>query len=282
MGVIGGREFLGPFFDSGFGPFGLTRLTAETGGFFIAVHPFRVDAGRANRGGAGRDELVAKLRLLLRSTVDAQVSTRLCACGRVSKATPIEPGTAGFGRSVHEVVDRTSGRPRPVRVPAINEAQLAESLTQAQRRPALLEPKLFELVETLRRGERDRAELDSPRWQAGFDLAMGRALAAKVRNEGYNAMLAQAKNGLEFQERTKRHLDHFARAKRLLAIADLRPKPSKRLPILSAWPKSIPEPLGDARSTRTKGPTWLAMERSFQKPSRTPTAAGQSTSTPTP
>ena len=64
---------------------------------------------------------------------------------------------------------------------------------------AKLEPRVNQIVSTLRRGEPDRAQLTKPRWQAGYDLAMGRALAAKVRTEGYNAMLAAAKQGLQFK-----------------------------------------------------------------------------------
>ncbi|MEK6236891.1 MAG: VWA domain-containing protein, partial [Planctomycetales bacterium] len=52
--------------------------------------------------------------------------------------------------------------------------------------------------ETLKAGESDRANLTRPRWQAGYDLAIGRSMAAVVRNEGYNAMLAEAKNGKKF------------------------------------------------------------------------------------
>ena len=52
----------------------------------------------------------------------------------------------------------------------------------------------------LRQGERDRDKVTTPRWQAGFDLAIGRALAVKVRTEGYNAMLADAKQGLKFKD----------------------------------------------------------------------------------
>lgn len=39
-----------------------------------------------------------------------------------------------------------------------------------------------------------------PRWQAGYDLAIGRALAVKVRMETYNAMLAMAKRGLKLKD----------------------------------------------------------------------------------
>ena len=49
-------------------------------------------------------------------------------------------------------------------------------------------------------GESDREKEASLRWQAGFDLAMGRVLAVKARTEGYNQMLAAAKRGLKFSE----------------------------------------------------------------------------------
>jgi hypothetical protein len=52
----------------------------------------------------------------------------------------------------------------------------------------------------LRQGERDRAKVSVPRWEAGYDLAIGRALAVNVRTEGYNAMLAEAKQGLRFKK----------------------------------------------------------------------------------
>ena len=56
-------------------------------------------------------------------------------------------------------------------------------------------------MEVLAQGERDRPKLDEPRWEAGYDLAMGRALATLVRTEGYNAMLAKAKQGLKFESK---------------------------------------------------------------------------------
>ena len=56
------------------------------------------------------------------------------------------------------------------------------------------------MYETLSQGEKDRPRLTVPRWQAGYDLSMGRVLALKVRTEGYNAMLAKAKQGMRFQD----------------------------------------------------------------------------------
>jgi len=50
----------------------------------------------------------------------------------------------------------------------------------------------------LKIGEKDRPAESSPRWQDGYDLAMGRVLAAKIRAETYNLMLALSKTKLKF------------------------------------------------------------------------------------
>lgn len=49
-------------------------------------------------------------------------------------------------------------------------------------------------------GESYRDKEISPRWLAGFDLSYGTVLAHKVRTEGYNAMLAKAKRGMNFEK----------------------------------------------------------------------------------
>ncbi len=46
----------------------------------------------------------------------------------------------------------------------------------------------------------ERQKEKTLRWKAGFDLALGRVLAQKVRTETYNAMLAQAKRGMTFAD----------------------------------------------------------------------------------
>src|SRR5205814_293126 len=78
-----------------------------------------------------------------------------------------------------------------------DEAAFANALSEAQQSAARLEPKINQLYEVLRTGEGDREKEETPRWQAGYDLAMGRVLAVKVRTEAYNAMLASAKRGLK-------------------------------------------------------------------------------------
>jgi hypothetical protein len=78
-----------------------------------------------------------------------------------------------------------------------DEAAFANALSEAQQAAAALEPKINTLYEMLRQGEADREKETVLRWQAGYDLAIGRALAVKVRTETYNAMLAAAKRGLK-------------------------------------------------------------------------------------
>jgi hypothetical protein len=55
------------------------------------------------------------------------------------------------------------------------------------------------VLEILKVAERDRDKEAVPRWQAGYDLAIGRALAAKARTVGYNLMLAEVKRGKKFK-----------------------------------------------------------------------------------
>ncbi|QDV74937.1 vWA domain-containing protein [Botrimarina mediterranea] len=201
LGSFAGDDYDGTILDSGFGPYALTRLTRETNGSFIAVHPFRVDAGRANRRGAD-DTMVARLdyffdqRVMRRYLPDYVPTTEYQK--RVSrngaKRALVEASAMAWTEKLENV--RRD-------FPKLDEAQFAEDLSNAQRAAAILEPKLAQLVTTLRRGEADRPKIDDPRWQAGYDLALGQALAAKVRAEGYNAMLALAKQGLSFTSEKK-------------------------------------------------------------------------------
>jgi len=63
-----------------------------------------------------------------------------------------------------------------------------------------LQPKLSRLYSILKQGELDREKEASPRWQAGYDLAIGRVVAASLRAKSYNELLALAKTKLEFKK----------------------------------------------------------------------------------
>lgn len=182
--------------DSGFGPFGLTRLAYETGGAYFTVHPNR----RVGRRVGGREtEAMATYmsrffdsRLMRRYRPDYVTTAEYTQKLARNRARAALVKAAAFSQTA--ALDRVQ-----TVFEKQDEAQFSESLSRAQRAAAKLEPEVIKLTNVLRTGESDRRKLKELRWQAGYDLAMGRALAAKVRTEGYNAMLARAKQGMAFE-----------------------------------------------------------------------------------
>jgi hypothetical protein len=73
---------------------------------------------------------------------------------------------------------------------ARDQAQLANMINNWQRSPADRSLDVDRIYEALAPGEADRAKLTGARWQAEFDLAMGRVLAAKCRIDSYKTILA--------------------------------------------------------------------------------------------
>lgn len=183
--------------DSGFGPFGLTRLAYETGGIYFAVHPNR-EIGRAIR-----QSETANYSAYLRYFFDPEVMRRYKP-DYVSRQTYMERLMANKCRQTlvqASQVSRIGALQAPVLVfPKLDEAAFSNLVSQAQRSAALLEPKMNQMYEVLKLGEQDRDQEISPRWRAGYDLAYGRVLAGKVRAEAYNAMLAMAKTKLKFAD----------------------------------------------------------------------------------
>lgn len=182
--------------DSGFGPYGLCRLTAETGGLYFTVHPNRKvgekvpsweTAAYSSHLAAFFDERV--MRNYRPDYVTVQHYYQLLAKSRACAAL-VEASQLSWTTPMQDVRRQ---------FPKVDDAQLARDLSVAQRDAAKLEPRINQIVAILRQGEADRSQITKPRWQAGYDLAMGRALATKVRTEGYNAMLAAAKQGLKFK-----------------------------------------------------------------------------------
>jgi hypothetical protein len=196
LGFTGDRGSQDPM-DSGFGPYSLTRLCYETGGIYFTVHPDRNVRHRVGRQDTTamsahieyffdphvmrnyRPDYVS-LKEYDRLLKSNQARLSLVQAAQFSQVTPMESPATHF--------------------PKVSEADLANQLSRAQRQAAVLEPKVNQIFETLKTGEKDREKLTSPRWQAGYDLAMGRTLAVKVRTEAYNAMLAKAKQGMKFED----------------------------------------------------------------------------------
>jgi hypothetical protein len=182
--------------DSGFGPYALTRLCYETGGIYFAVHPNRNSKRQVSRRETA--ELSAHLNYFFdpaimrryrpnyasadeyrRLVTENKSRAALVQASSLSFATPLESPTTRF--------------------PKQSEADLANRLTEAQKDAAKLEPKVARIYNMLAIGEKDREKLTGLRWQAGYDLAMGRTMAIMVRTMAYNAMLAEAKQGMKFK-----------------------------------------------------------------------------------
>jgi hypothetical protein len=195
--LFGGTQELEEQMDSGFGPFGLCRLAYETGGLYFTVHPNRKVGARIRpwetAAMASHFNMFFDPRVMrsyrpeyvpIEKYHEMVKANRACAAlveaARLSAITPMENVRLVF--------------------PRIDDGQFARELSEAQRTAAKLEPKVIVLAAILREGEPGRDQLSKPRWQAGFDLAIGRTLAVKVRTEGYNAMLAQAKQGMKFTD----------------------------------------------------------------------------------
>lgn len=181
--------------DSGFGPFNLTRLCYETGGIYFAVHPNR----RTHR--AVRHWETSNYSAHLSRFFDPE-AMRPYKPDYVSRATYFSRLNENRSRAALVEAARFTGtgvleRPQ-LRFPKFDEAQFVRNVSNAQRAAARVEPQLDKLYEMLRSGEQDRKNETSLRWQAGYDLAYGRAIAARVRAASYNQMLAIAKTKLKF------------------------------------------------------------------------------------
>lgn len=198
QGVFGETAERGPDpMDSGFGPFALTRMCYETGGIYFSVHPNR----NVHRE-VSRDETPA-LTAHLKHFFDPQIMRRYRpdyvsadeylrrADSNRARATLLLAAQKSWGRTPDEPVLRFVRR---------SEAELADRLGEAQQRAATAESMLGDLHTILQEGEADRARETAPRWQAGYDLAMGRVLASLVRVRVYNALLAEARRGMRFQD----------------------------------------------------------------------------------
>ncbi len=183
--------------DSGFGPFSLSKLCAATGGIYFAVH--------ANRGARGRvsDADTAAMSSRLRYFFDSDVM-RNYQPDYLSAAT-IDKMLAG-NRAKRVLVEAArSVELSPMESPTMtfprqDDGTLAQLLGEAQKTAARIQPRIDALAELLKSGLADREAIKEKRWQAGYDLSLGRVLALKVRTDAYNTTLAQAKSGMKFKD----------------------------------------------------------------------------------
>lgn len=194
-------DFTGTFedldmIDSGFGPFHLTRLAYETGGIYFAVHPNRTTSRRVRR--FETKSYAAHLQYFFEPDVMRRYKPDYVGNNTYRKRLQENASRAALVRAAAYTTTGTLQSPL-LRFEKLDEARFVTAVTQAQRDAAIIEPQLNRLFEMLRVGEKDRDKERSLRWQAGFDLAMGRSIAAKVRAETYNGMLALVKTKKKFE-----------------------------------------------------------------------------------
>ncbi len=158
---------------AGLGPYALTRLCAETQGVYLI----------AEDGGRGVRFDPAVMRNYLPDYRPIKFYQKDLQANR-AKTVLVEAArkTLGERTPTPEVIFR-----------ADTDAALRTELNDAQKPLAVLDYKLNEIVTLLEQGEKDRAKVKEPRWQAAYDTAYGRALAMRVRSFGYNMTLAQMK-----------------------------------------------------------------------------------------
>lgn len=159
--------------SSGFGPYALTRLCAETNGLY-----FIADDGRGK-------------------TFDPQVMRNYAPDYRPIPMidADIQKNKAKFALRDVAMRLKVDNVPLPrLDFPAENDTVLRQAITDAQRPAAEFEYKINALKTILEPGEKDRAKIQEARWQAGYDVAMGRVLALQARSFGYNMMLAEMKS----------------------------------------------------------------------------------------
>jgi hypothetical protein len=168
----GGRSHRLEELTSGFGPYALSRLCAETGGMYLISEELP---------GPKFDEAVLR---------------NYWPDYRPKKDYELERARNAAKAALYQaaVVGPPEKMPQPQLVfRADNDNTLRQQITEAQKPLAELDYRLNEMHTLLEAGERDRSRLDTPRWRASFDLAMGRVLAMRARALGYNLMLADMK-----------------------------------------------------------------------------------------
>ena len=186
-----------PVIDSGFGPYALSRLCYETGGIYFSIHPNRRVGSRV---GAGEIEAFAsRMSYFFAPDVMEKYRPDYVPAEEYKKLIQQSPMRLALIQASARSRVGTLDRPRLSFV-KVDEARLVNELTIAQQAAARLSPELNSLCMVLAEGEKHKSKETSPRWLASFDLSYGTALAAKVRNDSYNAMLALAKRGMSFKD----------------------------------------------------------------------------------
>lgn len=161
--------------SSGYGPYALTRLCAETNGIYF------ITADTEGPKFEAAD---------MRSYHPDYISIR-------DYQRKVEKNAAKFALVKTATATRLSKRRLPtptLQFPANTDNVLRVAITAAQKPVSELDYGLKEIQMMLEQGLNDRKKISEPRWRANYDLALGRVLAIRVRAYGYNTILADMKS----------------------------------------------------------------------------------------
>jgi hypothetical protein len=159
--------------SSGYGPYALTRLCAETGGMYLITQDTsgpRFDPSVMRNYHPSYDPVRAYER---------EVSENIAKKSLIEAAARLEV--------------KNIRRPQ-LNFDAPNDNVLRTEISEAQLPVAESYDRVERLVAHLAKGEKDRKRISDARWRANYDLAMGRAVAMQSRLLGYNTVLANMKS----------------------------------------------------------------------------------------
>ena len=186
-----------PVIDSGYGPYALSKLCYETGGIYFTIHPNRRFNSRVDRHET--EAFASQISYFFPPEVMERYRPDYLSDREYmmrAKKSPLRMAVLNASQLARV---GTLSKPKMVFVKR-DEATFTRALTEAQLESARLYPELSEMCNVLTEGDKSRSKETSPRWLASFELSYGTALAAKIRAESYNAMLAKAKRGMNFEK----------------------------------------------------------------------------------
>ncbi len=180
--------------DSGYGPFTWEMLCRSSGGAFLGLKAPGYTSAMLSRPGSRPVALIGSYG----STTMSKYAPDYVSRAKYDELVQANAAVKAL-LEVAKLKDIPTLNNYQVDFDGADVTRLNQALSQAQLGAAQIEPALNVAYGVLATGEPDRDKLTKPRWQAGYDLAMGRILAAKSRVEGYNAMLAALKRGKSFE-----------------------------------------------------------------------------------
>lgn len=180
--------------DSGFGPFLLAKICADTGGAYFRAN--------TTNGEVSEDENARKEYGLHKFfTLETMEPYRPSYASREAYERELASNRAK--RALVDTATRAIASPTEslqTVFPIRKEEVPKELLGEAQKAVARVQAKVDGMYGTLVAGLPDREKVEEKRWQAGYDLALGRVLATKVRADAYALAIGEAKNGMQFKD----------------------------------------------------------------------------------